>query len=208
MYAPAMPVLSMRAMNPTKEASVFIGRGGKNMVKIRNVSGAKVETSEPGKAFALVSTKIIEELGDNERAPTDPADFETRQCSVRLFVGNSCVGSVIGKEGSKIKEIQEESVARITVSDEPVAGSAERVVTISGVIDSIHRAVYVIGKALQDNQDRPGSNVHYRPMAPVTRVPSSPVATLAFGYPSVPAVPPPRGAVTVQVQQIFIPNDM
>ncbi|KXS14353.1 hypothetical protein M427DRAFT_99716 [Gonapodya prolifera JEL478] len=226
----AIPVLSMRALITTKEAGVIIGKGGKNVVEIRNESGAKVTISEHGqgaveriititgtldcvaKAFALVSTKIIEELIESERGaasgPTvDPSDLKSRHCSVRLLIANSRMGSVIGKQGNKIKEIQEESVARITASEEPMPGSTERVVTISGVIDSIHRAVYFIGKVLQDNQDRPGSNVPYRPMAPVGR-PAFPMATPSFGYPGVPLVPAHRGAVPVQVQQIFIPNDM
>ncbi|KAJ3325826.1 hypothetical protein HDU93_002585 [Gonapodya sp. JEL0774] len=224
---PPMPVLSMRALITTKEAGVIIGKGGKNVVDIRSGSGAKVTISEHvqgaveriititgtldcvAKAFALVATKIIEELMEAERSTAEGEEVKSRHCSIRLLLPNSRMGSVIGKSGSKIKEIQEESVARITASEDPLPSSTERVVTISGVIDSIHRAVYFIGKVLLENQDRPGAIVPYRPMAPPSRQQFQP-ASPAYGYPApgVPLAAAPRGAVPVQVQQIFIPNDM
>jgi heterogeneous nuclear rnp K-like protein 2 len=47
------------------------------------------------------------------------------------------VGSVIGKAGSKIKEIQEESSAKIVVSKDMLPQSTERIIEVFGVVDSM-----------------------------------------------------------------------
>lgn len=43
----------------------------------------------------------------------------------RLIIPNSRMGSVIGKQGSKIKEIQEASGARLQASEAMLPGSTE-----------------------------------------------------------------------------------
>ena len=76
------------------------------------------------------------------------------------------MGSVIGKGGSKIKEIQEASGARLVASEDMLPGSTERTITITGVPDAIHIAVYHVGLVLQSGNDRDRNvTVPYRPMA-------------------------------------------
>ncbi|KAG0302168.1 hypothetical protein BGZ98_007732 [Dissophora globulifera] len=177
--APSMPI---RALVTMKEAGVIIGKSGKNVNEIREQSGAKVTISEivPGavervltitgpldmvaKAYALVARKILEEQSDPETSTpdTDPA-------VVQLLVPHHLMGVVIGKSGSKIKEIQEESGARLQASEEMLPGSTERTVTVTGVPDSIHIAVYHVGVALQDKlnneRDTRQQTIQYRPMS-------------------------------------------
>lgn len=57
--------------------------------------------------------------------------------TLRLIVPASQCGSIIGKGGSKIKEIREQTGASIQVASEMLPGSTERAVTISGKLDSI-----------------------------------------------------------------------
>ena len=87
---------------------------------------------------------------DEQDQPSAPslADEESPFCIIRLLVSHQLVGSIIGKSGSKIKEIQEESSSKIVVSKDTLPESTERIVEIYGVVDSIHLAVYHIGKAL------------------------------------------------------------
>lgn len=88
---------------------------------------------------------------------------------MRILAGNHKMGSVIGKGGSKIKEVQEASGARITALEELLPNSTERVVSIIGVPDAIHIAVYHIGLILEEKteRDRYGSanTVHYKPVS-------------------------------------------
>ena len=63
---------------------------------------------------------------------------------VRLIVPASQCGSLIGKGGSKIKEIRESSGAAMQVSADMLPHSTERIVHISGLIESILDCIYEI----------------------------------------------------------------
>lgn len=53
-------------------------------------------------------------------------------------------GSLIGKGGSKIKEIREVTGASIQVASEMLPNSTERAVTISGTSEAITQCIYHI----------------------------------------------------------------
>ncbi|KAG0011183.1 hypothetical protein BGZ80_000873 [Entomortierella chlamydospora] len=147
------PTTALRSIVSTKDAGVIIGKSGKNVSEIRDQSGAKVTISEmiPGayeriltvsgpldtvaKAYSLVAQKIIAEHIEPDAAP------ETESTAIRLLVAHHRMGSVIGKGGAKIKEIQDASGARLVASEEILPASTERTITITGVPDAIHIAV-------------------------------------------------------------------
>lgn len=52
-------------------------------------------------------------------------------------------GSIIGKGGQRIKQIRHESGASIKI-DEPLEGSEDRIITISGTQDQIQNAQYLL----------------------------------------------------------------
>jgi len=123
---------------------------------------------------------------------------------------------VIGKQGTKIKEIQDASGARLNASEGMLPGSTERVLSVAGVADAIHIATYYIGNILIEANDRMPStlNSSYRPSNRAPRPP--PVAAGPGGYPSYsnpytyPHQPPhPHNPPQqLQTQQIYIPNDL
>jgi len=129
------------------------------------------------------------------------------------------MGSVIGKGGSKIKEIQEASGARLQASEAMLPGSTERVLSVSGVADAIHIAVYYIGTILQEGAQQAGGvvNQSYRPGqgapggAPAGYgqdpygAPRG--AQPGYGQQQQPRGPPPPGP-GAQTQQIYIPNEL
>lgn len=94
------------------------------------------------------------------------------------------MGSVIGKGGAKIKEIQDASGARLVASEEILPASTERTITITGVPDAIHIAVYHVGVVLQEHseRDRNLSVVPYRPMGR-SAYPGPPASGGMGGYP-------------------------
>ncbi|KAJ3040139.1 hypothetical protein HK097_002647 [Rhizophlyctis rosea] len=223
-------IMSMRIVVTTKEAGIIIGKQGKNVADIRSNSGAKVMISEhqPGatdrivtvtgmldvvaKGFSLIARTIVEE---------HPSEIEVtaRHMTIRLLVPHVRMGSVIGKHGSKIKEVQDASGARIVATEEMMPGSTERTVSISGVIDSIHIATYHIGAVLQQHPERAMGNIPYlpQPIGVVVRPPYAPPSAMPYPPPPGTAPPPPWplpnnqmgvGPNSVQIQQIFIPNDL
>ncbi|KAJ3041924.1 hypothetical protein HDV00_008433 [Rhizophlyctis rosea] len=227
-------LMSMKCVVSTKEAGIIIGKQGKNVAEIRALSGAKVTISDhtPGaherivtvtgmldvvaKAYSLIARKIVEEHPSSIEVPA-------RHTMIRILVPHARMGSVIGKQGSKIKDVQDASGARITASEGMMPGSTERTVSISGVIDSIHIATYHIGAVLQAHSERSMNNIPYTPNTArgSSQPPYGPPGSPYYGHPPPPGVPmpppPPSPGMPpmahpagppVQVQQIFIPNEM
>ena len=62
----------------------------------------------------------------------------------RLVVPASQCGSLIGKGGSKIKEIREVTGASVQVASEMLPNSTERAVTISGNSEAVIQCIYHI----------------------------------------------------------------
>jgi poly(rC)-binding protein 2/3/4 len=220
----------MRCLIVTQDASIIIGKGGSHVNEIREKSGARVMVSEsiPGnperilnvsgpldavsKAFGLIVRRINDEPFD---VPSVPG---SRAVTIKFMIPNSRMGSVIGKQGSKIKEIQDASGARLNASEGMLPGSTERVLSVAGVADAIHIATYYIGNILIEAQERmPSSaNSSYRPSNNTRRPPpfagsSSYVPSYSNPYGAPPTPPPPpqhNPPQQLQTQQIYIPNDL
>lgn len=58
------------------------------------------------------------------------------------------IGSIIGKGGARIREIQEASGARLNASDSCLPLSSERSLVVMGVADAVHIATYYVGSTL------------------------------------------------------------
>jgi predicted RNA-binding protein YlqC (UPF0109 family) len=71
------------------------------------------------KAFGLIVRRINDEPFD---VPSVPG---SRAVTIKFMIPNSRMGSVIGKQGSKIKEIQDASGARLNASEGMLPGSTE-----------------------------------------------------------------------------------
>ena len=71
---------------------------------------------------------------------------ETSRLSIkiRLIVPASQCGSLIGKGGSKIKEIRQITGASVFVASEMLPNSTERAVTVSGTSEAITQCIYQI----------------------------------------------------------------
>jgi len=225
--------IHMRCLIVTQDASIIIGKGGAHVNEIRDKSGARVMVSEsiPGnperilnvsgpldavsKAFGLIVRRINDEPFD---VPSVPG---SRAVTIKFMIPNSRMGSVIGKGGCKIKEIQDASGARLNASEGMLPGSTERVLSVAGVADAIHIATYYIGNILiEANERMPASSAGstYRPTgtsssaAAHTRRPHPqhqptqlyPGTTYIPG--AYPGYPPPGAPQPLQTQELFIPN--
>ncbi|GJN87256.1 hypothetical protein Rhopal_000204-T1 [Rhodotorula paludigena] len=215
--APAAQTIQMRTLIVTQDASIIIGRGGKNVNEIRDKSGAKITVTEavPGnperimavggaldavsKAFGLIVRRINDEPFD---VPSVPG---SRAVTIRFIIPNSRMGSVIGKAGAKIKEIQEASGAKLQASEAMLPGSTERVLSVSGVADAIHIAVYYLGSVLIEHASQAPREQSYRPSGDMGagRPPRSdgprPGGGAGLG---------PRVGADAQTQQLFVPNEL
>eukprot|EP00096_Caligus_rogercresseyi_P006025 TRINITY_DN2215_c0_g1_i5.p1 TRINITY_DN2215_c0_g1~~TRINITY_DN2215_c0_g1_i5.p1 ORF type:complete len:391 (-),score=75.99 TRINITY_DN2215_c0_g1_i5:1683-2855(-) len=171
--------LTIRLIMQGKEVGSIIGKKGEIVKRFRDESGAKINISDGScperivtvaghaeaiyKAFALICNKFEEDLANlvsPNTVPRPPITF-------RLIVPASQCGSLIGKGGSKIKEIREISGASVQVASEMLPNSTERAVTISGGADSITQCVYHICNVMTESPPK-GITVPYRPIKPIT----------------------------------------
>lgn len=73
------------------------------------------------------------------------------------------MGTIIGRQGLKIKHIQDVSNVRMVAQKEMLPQSTERVVEIQGSAEGIKTAVWEIGKCLVDDWQRGQGTVLYNP---------------------------------------------
>ena len=165
--------LTIRLIMQGKEVGSIIGKKGDNIKKFREESGAKINISDGScperivtvtgsteailKAFSLIARKFEELL-----EPWKEVQSGTNTVTLRLIVPASQCGSLIGKGGSKIKEIREITGATIQVASELLPNSTERAVTISGSSDSITKCIYQICCVMMESPPK-GPTLPYRP---------------------------------------------
>lgn len=73
------------------------------------------------------------------------------------------MGTIIGRNGLKIKAIQDNSGARMVASKEMLPQSTERIVEVQGAPEAIGRAVEEIGKCLLEDWERGLGTVLFHP---------------------------------------------
>lgn len=100
------------------------------------------------------------------------------------------IGSIIGKSGVRIREIQEASGARLNASDACLPLSTERSLVILGVADAVHIATYYVAVTLVEQLTErfggPGASAY------ATRS-GGPAGVVPGGMQVVPYVPQPAG---------------
>ncbi|PAV81895.1 hypothetical protein WR25_17309 isoform E [Diploscapter pachys] len=181
-------ILTIRLLMQGKEVGSIIGKRGEQIKKIREESGAKINISDGScperivtitgtlnvinKAFAMVCNKFEEDLLQLPNSVPKPP------ITLRLIVPATQCGSLIGKQGSKIKEIREvtrptieeqkvnfviqATGASIQVASEMLPQSTERAVTISGTADAINLCMREVCQILLEAPPK-GATLSYRP---------------------------------------------
>ena len=91
---------------------------------------------------------------DDEDDDEDSGPAETTQ----VTIPKDMAGAIIGPGGSRIRKIRSESRATITI-DEPVTGSNERVISISGNQRSIQTAQYLLQQSVRDHAGPAGAGI-------------------------------------------------
>lgn len=90
------------------------------------------------------------------------------------------MGTIIGRQGLKIKHIQDASGVRMVAQKEMLPQSTERIVEVQGTPDGIEKAVWEIGKCLIDDWQRGTGTVLYNP-AVRSGIASGPISGATVG---------------------------
>ncbi|XP_036218124.2 heterogeneous nuclear ribonucleoprotein K homolog isoform X1 [Bactrocera oleae] len=72
--------------------------------------------------------------------------------STQVTIPKDLAGAIIGKGGGRIRRIRNESGAYITI-DEPLPGSTDRIITISGNPKQIQMAQYLLQQSVHENNN-------------------------------------------------------
>ncbi|XP_061076423.1 poly(rC)-binding protein 4 isoform X2 [Conger conger] len=167
--------LTLRLLMHGKEVGSIIGKKGETVKRIREESSARINISEGScperiititgptdcvfRAFTMITLKLEEDLSTlvaNGTVTSKPP------VTLRLVIPASQCGSLIGKGGSKIKEIRESTGAQVQVAGDLLPNSTERGVTISGTQDAIIQCVKLICTVILESPPK-GATIPYRP---------------------------------------------
>ena len=119
-----------------------------------------------------------------------PSTAQSKTYPLRLLIPHILTGSIIGKSGVRIREIQEASGARLNASDACLPLSTERSLVVLGVADAVHIATYYIAVTLVEQlTERFGGPAA---SAYATRS-GGPAGVVPGGMQVVPYVPQPAG---------------
>ncbi|KAF2680291.1 poly-binding protein 4 [Lentithecium fluviatile CBS 122367] len=170
--------LTLRAIVSSKEAGVIIGKAGKNVADLRDETGVRAGVSKVvqgvhdrvlsvtgplsgiSKAYGLVAKGLLEgapQMGMGGLIRSDGTH------PIRLLISHNQMGTIIGRQGLKIKQIQDSSGVRMVAQKEMLPQSTERIVEVQGSPQGIEKAVWEIGKCLIDDHERGYGTVLYNP---------------------------------------------
>lgn len=95
------------------------------------------------------------------------------------------MGTIIGRQGAKIKQIQDGSGVRMVAQKEMLPQSTERIVEVQGTPEGVQKAVWEIGRCLVDDEQRGYGTVLYSPSVRVqgTPVGAPPLNGASYGAP-------------------------
>lgn len=83
--------------------------------------------------------------------------------AIRLLISHNQMGTIIGRQGAKIKQIQDGSGVRMVAQKEMLPQSTERIVEVQGTPEGVQKAVWEIGRCLVDDEQRGFGTVLYSP---------------------------------------------
>lgn len=150
---------------------MFVYVGGINVAQIREATGVKAGVSKSvqgipdrvltisgtlqgvAKAYSLIAKTLSETLTNNKHI-----------IHLRLLVSHNLMGSVIGRQGAKIKQIQDTWGVRMVASKTLLPQSTERVIEMKGTVDGIYSAILDMGRCLMEDKERAYGTILYNPI--------------------------------------------
>ncbi|KAI1338030.1 hypothetical protein F5Y15DRAFT_141147 [Xylariaceae sp. FL0016] len=175
----AVATLTLRAIVSSKEAGVIIGKAGKNVADLRDETGVKAGVSKVvqgvhdrvltitggcdaiSRAYAIVAKSLLEGAPAMGMGGVIQA---TGTHQIKLLISHNQMGTIIGRQGLKIKHIQDVSGVRMVAQKEMLPQSTERIVEVQGTPEGIQGAIWEICKCLIDDWQRGTGTVLYNPV--------------------------------------------
>ncbi|CAL8135465.1 unnamed protein product [Orchesella dallaii] len=136
----------IRVLIPSRVAGSVIGKGGSNISRLRSENKASISVPDcPGPERLIsvsadeaeITLTVLNQVLELIQEDQNKGGGDTKDgVEVRALFHHSQVGCIIGKGGSKIKELRESTNAQIKVYGSVCPRSTDRVVAISGPIET------------------------------------------------------------------------
>lgn len=160
----------LKILMPEALASGVIGKGGAVIKGIRESTGAKISLTEhneffPGtdnrictaqahteEALNEVCVQVVGKLAECAQGLASPSDSlgAPGELKLRTLLPRAAVGALIGKGGAAIKQLREQSGAKVSIADAEGSGPAvDQVVTITGGPKSVEYVMAEVNKHVQ-----------------------------------------------------------
>merc|ERR1712183_682024 len=169
----------IKVLVPNDAAGAIIGKGGANLGDLKNRYGATIRISHNRETYPGTDERIVVLTGDvgqiidlhnyiidkvaDARGGNTRSRDDNRGQQVKIIVTQNVAGLVIGKGGSIIKALKEETGAYIDLTgldQSPVQG--ERILTIKGTPEQrIEASRQIISKIASDNGNMANTHLKY-----------------------------------------------
>lgn len=164
-----------RMLASISDTALIVGKGGESISKIKDQSNARVNASDNlkgvperiisvrgpaeyvAKAFGLIVRTI------NNEQYGEASNMNSKSYNLRLLFPHSIMGYIIGKKGSRFREIEENSAAALKANEQLLPSSTDRVLNINGVADAIHIATYYVAQTVIEHKQQLQKAVYYNP---------------------------------------------
>lgn len=185
-------LITFRVLVSVKEAGIIIGKNGSCVSNVREKTGVKSGVSKvvigcperiltvsgpvesTAQALSMFAQALLEASNnDSSMSPNTNSFFPlkplcspptTEGCtSLRILIPHSQMGTLIGKQGARIRALQENYDVSIVASKNFVYDSTERLVEIQGKPENIGNVLNIIAKCLIEDWHGATGTLFYIP---------------------------------------------
>jgi len=170
--APQGPQSSEIVMVPDKMVGLIIGRGGEQITRLQAETGCKIQMAADSQGMperqctltgtpqAIAEAKVsIDRIISNEgngppRGPNFNAPSGAGGSMFEMMVPGHKVGLIIGKAGETIKQLQEQSGAKIVIIQDSPEAANEKPLRITGAPENVEAAKQLVIDIVNQGDDR------------------------------------------------------
>lgn len=156
---------ALKFLTPEGLAAAIIGKGGSVIADMRSKTLTKISLTEHGEFFPATDCRVLIAQGSTEASLGELASMiiakvsetaalaspgESEDLKLNVLVPKMAVGGIIGKGGTNVKQLRENSAGKISISD-PVGhgNTAEQVVSLGGSRQALEHIIAEINKQVQ-----------------------------------------------------------
>lgn len=180
-------VIGLRVLVSVKEAGIIIGKNGSVIADIRDKTHVRAGVSQviqgtpdriltvtgvlddTAHALNLIAESLLQNPLDESATfqyfplkrllPAGPEGTVT----LRLLVPNAQMGTIIGKQGVRIKELQQNFSVKVVASKDFLHNSTERLVELQGTPAAIEDSMKVLARCLMEDWHSVTGTTFYTP---------------------------------------------